>query len=478
MAAPTLVGFDVDANELIEQTRLRALQRLSERDFCASLVLAAGFLAAAVAMAVVVSTDRPVSPSTIALLVLAYAITSRVEFEVGTGSALPTELILVPMLFLAPIGAVPLLVALGLLLGRAPALLARKLPPDRILLLLVNSWHAVGPALVIGLLAGAQPSWRHWPIYVAALAAQFAFDIASSGTRERLALGLPLRTQLRFMRWAFVVDAMLAPVALGIVLAQPLRQYSFLLVMPLVGLLAAFARERQARVDHALELNHAYQGTAFLLGEIVEWNNAYTGLHSKQVVSLAAGVAHALGLGARQRRNTEFAALLHDVGKIRVPPEIINKAGPLTDDERRIVQRHTIEGERILVQVGGLLADVGHIVRSSHERFDGTGYPDGLAADQIPLTARIVACCDALSAMVTDRPYRRALPVDAAIAELRAGSGRQFDPRVVESLERLIASGGDAAAILGEGVGCEDQLRGALSPPDCTAALSSGARQA
>jgi HD-GYP domain-containing protein (c-di-GMP phosphodiesterase class II) len=449
--APTFVGFDADADELIEQSRLRAFRRLSERDFCASLILAAGFMAAAAAMALLIPTHRSPSTLTIVLLVLAYAIASHVEFEVGTGSVLPTELILVPMLFLAPIGAVPLLVALGLCVGRIPALLARRLPPDRILLLLVNSWHAVGPALVLGLAGEGRASWQRWPVYLAALAAQFGFDIASCGTRERLALGLPLRAQLRFMRWAFVVDGMLAPVALAIVVTEYRQPYAFLLVLPVAALLAAFARERQTRIDHALELKHAYQRTAFLLGEIVEWNDAYTGLHSRQVVSFAVDVAHALGLGPYDRRKTEFAALLHDVGKIRVPPEIVNKAGPLTEDERRIMQTHTIEGERILGQVGGLLADVGHIVRSSHERFDGTGYPDGLAGDEIPLTARIVACCDALSAMVTDRPYRRALPVDEAIAELRSASGRQFDPLVVESLESLIESDAEAAALLGRG---------------------------
>jgi HD-GYP domain-containing protein (c-di-GMP phosphodiesterase class II) len=287
-------------------------------------------------------------------------------------------------------------------------------------------------------------------VYLAALAAQFAFDVASSASRERLALGIPLRTQLGFMRWAFVVDASLAPVALAIVIAQDRHAYSVLFLMPLVALLAAFARERETRIDHALELKHAYQRTAFLLGEVVESNDAYTGLHSRQVVSLAVDVAQALGLGMRDRRKTEFAALLHDVGKIRVPPEIINKPGPLTDDERSIMQRHTIEGERILTQVGGLLGDVGRIVRSSHERYDGTGYPDGLAADEIPLTSRIVSCCDALSAMVTDRPYRRALPLDAAIGELRSNSGAQFDPRVVESLESLLQTDAEAAALLAE----------------------------
>ena len=98
------------------------------------------------------------------------------------------------------------------------------------------------------------------------------------------------------------------------------------------------------------------------------------------------------------------------------------------------MQRHSVDGERLLLRVGGLLGEIGHIVRSCHERYDGGGYPDGLAGAQIPLIARIVSCCDAYDAMTSDRSYRRAMPQEEATAELRAGSGSQFDPQVVEAL--------------------------------------------
>jgi HD-GYP domain-containing protein (c-di-GMP phosphodiesterase class II) len=146
-----------------------------------------------------------------------------------------------------------------------------------------------------------------------------------------------------------------------------------------------------------------------------------------------------MGLSSSERRRVEFGALLHDVGKIAVPKHIINKPGPLTDDEWIVVKTHTIEGQRMLDRVGGLLSDVGRIVRSSHERWDGGGYPDGLAADQIPLGATIVSCCDAFNAMTTDRPYRPARPVEEALEELRAGSGTQFNPAVVEELTKIVA---------------------------------------
>jgi putative nucleotidyltransferase with HDIG domain len=167
---------------------------------------------------------------------------------------------------------------------------------------------------------------------------------------------------------------------------------------------------------------------------VLEVDDEYTGFHSRSVVSLSVAVADAMGLTSKQRRNVEFGALLHDVGKIAVPKEIINKPGPLTDDEWLVIKTHTIEGQRMLDRVGGLLSDVGRIVRSSHEKWDGTGYPDGLVADQIPIESAIVSCCDAFNAMTTDRSYRAAMSLDEAVDELRRNAGTQFGPAVVEAL--------------------------------------------
>jgi HD-GYP domain-containing protein (c-di-GMP phosphodiesterase class II) len=210
--------------------------------------------------------------------------------------------------------------------------------------------------------------------------------------------------------------------------------------LPLIGLLAYFARERQVRIDHALELGHAYRGTAMLLGDVVEADDAYTGSHSRDVVTLVLDVATRMGLDTSARRDAEFAALLHDIGKIKVPGEIINKPGKLTDEEWDIMKTHTVEGERLLSQVGGILGNVGKIVRSCHEDWDGTGYPDGLSAEEIPLVARIVRACDAFSAMTTDRSYRKARPAEEAIAELQRCSGTDFDPVVVEALAAAVSS--------------------------------------
>jgi HD-GYP domain-containing protein (c-di-GMP phosphodiesterase class II) len=235
------------------------------------------------------------------------------------------------------------------------------------------------------------------------------------------------------------MDAALAPVGLAIAFATTETEYAFLLALPLIGLLAIFSRERKSLIDYALELGHAYRGTAFLLGDVIEADDAYTGSHSRDVVALTLAVSGRLGLTADQQRDAEFTALLHDVGKVRIPNDIINKPGSLTPEERGIMNAHTIEGQRMLEQVGGLLGEVGCLVRSCHEHYDGSGYPDGLVGDEIPLVSRIVCCCDAFHAMTSDRPYRKALPLEVAIAEVRANRGTQFDPRVVDALIEVVA---------------------------------------
>jgi HD-GYP domain-containing protein (c-di-GMP phosphodiesterase class II) len=291
---------------------------------------------------------------------------------------------------------------------------------------------------VLWLAGSPQPGLEHWPVYLAALGAQFAFDIAATTPREWFELHIPPRMQIHGAGWTFAVDALLSPVALLASVGAADYPYAFLLVTPLVALFAVFAGERRARLANAAELGTAYRGTTMVLADLVESDDEYTGVHSRTVVSLAVGVAEQMGLSAGRRRNVEFGALLHDVGKIAVPKEIINKPGPLTEEEWSVVRMHTVEGQRLLDRVGGVLREVGAIVRASHERWDGTGYPDGLAGEAIPLEARIVSCADAFNAMTTDRPYRSARSRDVAISQLRANAGTQFDPAVVQALIELV----------------------------------------
>jgi HD-GYP domain-containing protein (c-di-GMP phosphodiesterase class II) len=148
--------------------------------------------------------------------------------------------------------------------------------------------------------------------------------------------------------------------------------------------------------------------------------------------------ADELGVPDEDRQELEFAAMLHDVGKIAISKDILNKPAKLTESEFEVMKTHTIEGQFLLDRVGGLLGRVGEIVRSCHERWDGQGYPDGLKGEDIPFPSRIVFCCDAYNAMTTDRVYRKAMPMEAAIDELESNAGTQFDPKVVAALTRVV----------------------------------------
>jgi HD-GYP domain-containing protein (c-di-GMP phosphodiesterase class II) len=437
-APPIAHGLDgAAADELVRDARTRYEAKLARRARAIFALAAVAVGAGLTATALFMHGGPAARAHIIILFVVLYAVVSRVEFEIGTGSAVPTQLVLVPMLFAMPIGLVPAVVAAGYLLrtvGDRPWPLR---DPTRVFPHLVSAAHAFGPVLVVGLAGGLPLRWSAWPIYVAALGAQFAFDFGNAGVNA-LANRIRLRELLGFFGLVYVVDATLAPIGLVLALATRSHPELVVVVLPLVGLLRYFGQERQRRIDHALELSDAYRGTALLLGDVIEADDAYTGNHSRHVVELVLGVCDDLDVSPQERRDAEFVALLHDVGKIRIPAEIINKPGPLDADERAVIETHTIEGERMLEQVGGLLGRIGRLVRSCHERWDGGGYPDALVGEATPLIARIVCACDAFSAITTDRAYRAARTPGEALAEIERCRGTQFDPRVVAALARFV----------------------------------------
>jgi PAS domain S-box-containing protein len=165
----------------------------------------------------------------------------------------------------------------------------------------------------------------------------------------------------------------------------------------------------------------------------LEARDHYTGEHSKKVVALASGVSRRLGLSKKATRDIEQVALLHDIGKVGIPDSILQKQGPLDDQEWELMRQHPIIGERIVAGTPGL-ASLAPAMRAEHERWDGAGYPDRLAGDQIPLASRITLACDALHAMTSDRPYRQAMTPATAQKELRRCAGSQFDPSIITAL--------------------------------------------
>jgi putative nucleotidyltransferase with HDIG domain len=423
-----------ELERLLADTRERARHGLVRRERVTNAGFSAAFVLVAGALALLAPAERALDPLLAALLVIAYAVVARVEFSSGAGSVVPTQVVFVPMLLLVPTPLVPLLVASAMVLTDAARALRAGSGPRRARATLADAWFSVAPALVL-VLAGAQtPEWEYAPFFALALVAQLAGDASIAIARSWLSLGVRPVVMRQELALVYRVDALLAPVGLLAAFGAAEQPYAALLVLPLAALFGLFAREREARIDGAIELSQAYKGTALLLGDVIEADDQYTGDHTRDVVELTLQVADALRVDDETRRGAEFGALLHDVGKIRIPNAIINKPGPLDDDEWTVMKTHTIEGQRMLERVGGVLARIGVVVRASHERWDGGGYPDGLAGEEIPLAARIVSACDAYDAMTTDRSYRRALPVADAIAELERCSGSQFDPAVVAAL--------------------------------------------
>jgi putative nucleotidyltransferase with HDIG domain len=217
------------------------------------------------------------------------------------------------------------------------------------------------------------------------------------------------------------------------------RYLAELAVTHIGALLSGFEHEERAQ--------RLYRETLASLSNALEAKDAVTSQHTEEVVRLAVAVAAELDLDLDAVRNVELGAVLHDIGKVRVPESILNKPGPLTDEEWTVMKTHPEVGEHILRPIQSLNGIL-PIVRHHHERWDGGGYPDNLTGRAIPLGARIVAVCDAYRAMTEDRPYRSALSSDEARKELHEGSGSQFEPDCLEAMIRALDRRDSAATVV------------------------------
>ena len=218
----------------------------------------------------------------------------------------------------------------------------------------------------------------------------------------------------------------------------------------------ALSEENQLAERRRMQLEESYLSTIEALAAALDAKDRHTEAHSRETAAFARAVGERLGLDEEALRFLEYGALLHDIGKIGIPGYILNKPGPLDDDEAAIMREHPVIGERIVASVP-FLGRIRPFVRAEHERWDGAGYPDGLSGRQIPIEARIIHACDAFQAMSSDRPYRRARPRDWILKEIHAQSGRQFDPSVAEALLQAIESGEVAVSGTAESVLHEDR---------------------
>ena len=419
---------------ILADTRARA-QALPARERVAECVVGVVLLAS-IGVLWLLRAPHLVDLPRAGLCIVVMALAIRVRFDTPFGFTVATQLVLIPLLFAVPSALVPVAVLVAFALEWLPdGIRGRR--RAQLWQLPGHALFSVFPALVFAI-AGTPAAHAGPALLILALIAQFAGDFVSSALFLRVSRAASVRSQLR-ETWVYAVDAALSGV--GLVVARQMEHslWAIVALIPLLWLLATFGRERRGRLDKLLELNETYRGTALLLGDVISADDAYTGGHSQGVVRLAVEVGRRLGLDAVQQRDLEFGALLHDVGKIAVPKRIINKPGRLTAAEWAIVKEHPAEGQRMLTRVGGFMLEVGLIVRDHHERWDGAGYPDGLRGPAIPLAARIITACDAWNAMRTNRSYRPALSVDAAVAEMQRNTGTQFDPAIVPVLLGLIA---------------------------------------
>jgi HD-GYP domain-containing protein (c-di-GMP phosphodiesterase class II) len=364
-----------------------------------------------------------------------------VRFEFAREYVSAEQLMFIPMLLLLPVGLVPLLVPAAKLLAILPDMASGTWDRRRWVLALGEEWFAIGPVLVIAALAPGDPSVDLIPYYALAFATEISGDWGYMWAHYRFVQPIPFGEFVKISLSTTQVDAILTAVAIPITIVAFDQPAVLLASAALVWLLRVFSQDRVERYSATLELSRAYRGTVMLLADVVEHEDGYTASHCRSVVELVQAVAEDMGVNPNVRQELEFAALLHDVGKISIPKEILNKPSGLDADEWELMKTHTIEGQFMLDRVGGLLGRVGEIVRSCHERWDGTGYPDGLAAEEIPLQARIVFVCDAWNAMTTDRAYRPAMSRDEAMAELVGNAGTQFDAQVVAALANVIEQG-------------------------------------
>ncbi len=322
---------------------------------------------------------------------------------------------------------------------------------------LADRWTTASIVLVAGTaasaLAGAVIPWvrmrrewllsLYWLALIAIVGAVYIFDVPTLA----VVLLMPMMGLTSFF-WDHRVLVGVNLFGAALVFALPVitgdaRDASSALIITLPALIAValLAGGLAARFNTMrLAERSRYKATIEALSTALTARDGYTGSHSQETLGLVNAICEELRLSPSACEYIADVALLHDIGKIGIPNEILHEPGKLSDEQWEVMKQHPVIGERIVVTVPGL-EEVARAIRHEHERWDGGGYPDGLKAGEIPLASRIVLVCDAFHAMTSDRPYRRAMSVDDARLELSRNAGTQFDPTVVGALLHVLDQG-------------------------------------
>jgi HD superfamily phosphohydrolase YqeK len=414
------------------------------------MLVYAGFLtvgASGLAATLAALTDLGGSAWVVVLLAAVAAIAERGSVQMSTTMDLEESISLLPTLF----AAVLLGPLAGLLVGAASMLGDFRTPYLRSVIYTAARAITGGLAGLLALGVDDVAGGGFGAVVLATLAGAVAAQLLDIGFAC-------LTVWLRRTTAPWDTARTIAPVALSavplyapvvVLLTVAYEQLSpWTLVLFFVPALAAqrlFALlQAQRQLTEGLsaanrQLERANLSFASALVATLDARDRYTAGHSAAVAVYSRDIAARMGLSAAEQQNVHLAGLVHDIGKIGLPPGVLEKEGPLSLEERRIMQGHSEIGERILANVDGY-DDIAQVVRHHHERIDGQGYPDGLPGDEIPLLSRIIAVADAYNAMTSDRPYREAMPSRVARMRLAQAVGSQFDTTVVAAFEAILAT--------------------------------------
>src|ERR687887_570188 len=408
-------------------------------DRVTTLVVTSAIVASVVLVAVVrnVAEAVAVEPGRVATLLALTLVLQLFSVRVyGRGSVSVSAIGMLASVFLVDTGAA---MAIALVAALAHSI-RRRAQPHKAIFDAANFALSTALASVVFQLADA---WRPG----AAVLAGCVFAAVNNGLlclAMSLAEGSSWRTiWLERFHWARFHFALFGPVALGASIAYEKTGIAGLAAFalpPALMMLSVrqYLERTTAAVDEIrqanLKLRRAHRDTIAALSRSMEAKDVYTGGHTERVAALAVSLARELGFRGEELEAIEIGALLHDIGKIGIPEQILRKPAPLDEGEWDVVKTHPVISDYILSELE-LHPIVRQCARSSHERIDGQGYPDGLAGDKIPLPARIVLVADAFDALTSDRPYRSGRSIPAALDELRVHAGTQFCPLVVQALD-------------------------------------------